>query len=62
MPEEPRWHPVLATRESPTGTWTLVAPDSREYGRVQILRRGPAAEASLPAQVGPAAQQVVYGA
>ncbi|MCZ4069225.1 hypothetical protein O1W71_16255 [Microbacterium sp. H37-C3] len=34
------WHAMLAAVEDPPGTWTMVAPDGREYGTVQIVRRG----------------------
>lgn len=32
------WHPMLATREGPTGTWHMLDPDGREYGRIEIRR------------------------
>ncbi|MGC5169596.1 hypothetical protein ACPW96_04905 [Micromonospora sp. DT81.3] len=32
------WHPVLAAHEGPTGTWRMIDPQGRVYGRVQIRR------------------------
>lgn len=32
------WHPILAAVEGPTGTWRMVDPDGREYGRIEIRR------------------------
>ena len=32
------WHPILAAVEGPTGTWRLVDPQGREYGRVELRR------------------------
>lgn len=34
----PDWHPMLAAEEREPGTWTMVTPDGREYGTVQIVR------------------------
>lgn len=35
----PDWHPLLAAVENPPGTWTMLDPDNRPYGTVQIVRR-----------------------
>lgn len=35
---EPRWHPILAAVEGPTGTWRMVAPDGTEYGTIELRR------------------------
>nr|WP_169582825.1 hypothetical protein [Microbacterium thalassium] len=32
------WHPILAAVEGPTGVWRMVAPDGREYGRIELRR------------------------
>lgn len=32
------WHPIMAAVEGPTGTWRMVDPHGREYGRVEIRR------------------------
>lgn len=34
----PDWHPMLAAVENPPGTWTMLDPDHRPYGVVQIVR------------------------
>lgn len=34
----PDWNPILAAQERDPGTWTMVAPDGREYGLVEIRR------------------------
>jgi hypothetical protein len=36
--DEPRWHPVLAAREGPVGTWRMIHPSGREYGIVRLVR------------------------
>lgn len=44
------WHPILAAVEGPTGTWRLVDPQGREYGRVELRRvRTRRADAAPPA-------------
>lgn len=35
---ERRWHPLLAAREGPPGTWSLVDAFDRAYGTVEIRR------------------------
>lgn len=32
------WHPILAAQEREPGTWTMLDPDGRPYGTVQIVR------------------------
>lgn len=32
------WHPILAAVEGPPGVWRMVAPDGREYGRIELRR------------------------
>lgn len=36
--DEPRWHPILAAREGPVGTWKMVDPSGHEYGLVRLVR------------------------
>lgn len=38
MSRMPDWPPMLAAEERAPGTWTMVAPDGREYGLVEIRR------------------------
>lgn len=32
------WHPIMAAVECPPGTWRMVDPQGREYGRIEIRR------------------------
>ncbi|MBN9173460.1 MAG: hypothetical protein J0I70_04805 [Microbacterium sp.] len=32
------WHPIIAAVEGPTGTWRMIDPSGREYGRVELRR------------------------
>lgn len=32
------WHPIMAAVEGPTGTWRMIDPQGREYGRIEIRR------------------------
>lgn len=32
------WHPIMAAVEGPPGTWRMIDPQGREYGRVEIRR------------------------
>ena len=32
------WHPILAAMERQPGTWEMIDPDGRVYGRIQIRR------------------------
>ena len=38
MAEPRRWHPILAVREDPTGTWHMVDGFDRVYGTIEIRR------------------------
>lgn len=38
MAEPRRWHPILAAREGPTGTWQMVDGFDRAYGTIEIRR------------------------
>ena len=35
---EPKWHPILAAREGPTGTWHMVDALDHVYGTIEIRR------------------------
>ncbi|MDR7189800.1 hypothetical protein J2Y46_002626 [Microbacterium sp. BE35] len=32
------WHPIESAVENPAGVWAMVAPDGREYGRIELRR------------------------
>jgi len=34
------WHPILTAQEGPTGVWRMMTPEGRQYGVVDIRRRG----------------------
>ena len=36
--EQSRWHPLLAAREGPTGTWSLLDAFDRVYGTIELRR------------------------
>lgn len=38
MAESSRWHPILAAREGPPGTWSLLDGFERVYGTIEIRR------------------------
>ncbi|MFF2274224.1 hypothetical protein ACFVTX_18260 [Agromyces sp. NPDC058136] len=35
---EPRWHPILAAREGPVGTWRMIDTLGAEYGVIRLVR------------------------
>lgn len=36
--DEPRWHPIMAAHEGPTGVWRMIDPMGKEYGRIELRR------------------------
>lgn len=33
-----QWHPILAAVERQPGTWDMIDPEGRRYGRIEIRR------------------------